>query len=569
MSGSGSKAVMLASAAALAVTVALPAAPVSAQDIDEALVERLEAIEERLQAAEERARKAEKRARAAEARAEEFEDRLEEVTEDAAETDTVGLSSGQSQADLAEILEDTRSALEDAQTRAEAADKRARSAEAAAKEASTVANQVKEANAEADDFNFSGYARSGYLFGDDIEGVRVFNEGGMTPAGRLGAFEGRLGVENDTYVEAALTQDFDGPDGGDGSFTIRLADSTFNKGTFEFDGINRGPVNKFNVREAFSSLSNLPTFAGTAFEDATFWAGKRFDRDNFNIHPIDSDIVFLAGTGAGVYDVSLGEATTANFSVYAQEFGDPADQGIPDSIESYIGTANIFHGPYQLMINGIKATNNDKGDGQEGQAETGGNALFAYHGDSFYGNWNGWSKHSIQFGAGLGAEVKNVGSGFGAQDQSKDARALRVATFGKTDLNENWRFFPALMAEYSWDRFQKGDEFFWSTLNVSLAREITRNFEINFDGSWIYNDLDNGTDQMNGHFYKLTVAPTLKLDTDAGFFNRPELRLLATYVESTEEMRTFSIANGFDAERDDFIGQGGGFLFGAQMETWF
>ncbi len=51
-----------------------------------------------------------------------------------------------------------------------------------------------------------------------------------------------------------------------------------------------------NVRQAFVELGNLPTFEGP-FKGSTLWAGKRFDRDNFDIHWIDSDVVFLAGTG--------------------------------------------------------------------------------------------------------------------------------------------------------------------------------------------------------------------------------------------------------------------------------
>jgi maltoporin len=35
-------------------------------------------------------------------------------------------------------------------------------------------------------------------------------------------------------------------------------------------------------------------------------AGKRFDRDNFDIHFTDSDIMFLGGTGGGINDVDWG-----------------------------------------------------------------------------------------------------------------------------------------------------------------------------------------------------------------------------------------------------------------------
>ena len=532
----------LRSGAAVAVmSVTASAGVAMAQDSDRTVEERLQQIEQRLM-------EAERRAREAEARAESAEERLEALTAD--------------DATVTKVLDQTRSALE-----------RAEAAEEKAAKATEVAEDVREKSEEENDFNFSGYARSGYLFTDNIEGARIFNEGGLTPAGSLGAFVGRLGVENDTYVEAALTQEFEGPGGGNGDFTMRLGDSSFNKGTFEssgFPNIDGQNTLKLNVREAFSALRDLPTFEGTMFEDATFWAGKRFDRDNFNIHSIDSDIVFLAGTGAGVYDVKFGEETTANFSLYAQEFGLAEQQGVNTDVESFIATANIFHGPYQVMLNGIRAAGNDDTGSRSAVSENGFNGLLAYHAGSFYGLLDGWSKHTFQGGVALGTELKDLGSGFAAQDLRKDSKAFRFATFGVGRVSDNWRIFPAWMTEYSEDVFASGDQFYWSALNFTAANEITRNFELNYDFSYHYNNLETGAgEDMTGHFFKATFAPTLKLNTKAGFFNRPELRLLASWIAFTDDMNEFSVRDGFVESGDTFVGRGGGFLLGAQMETWF
>ena len=72
-----------------------------------------------------------------------------------------------------------------------------------------------------------------------------------------------------------------------------------------------------NVRRAFVELGNLPTFEGP-FKGSTLWAGKRFDRDNFDIHWIDSDVVFLAGTGGGIYDVKWNDSLRSNFVIRPQ-----------------------------------------------------------------------------------------------------------------------------------------------------------------------------------------------------------------------------------------------------------
>lgn len=58
------------------------------------------------------------------------------------------------------------------------------------------------------------------------------------------------------------------------------------------------------------------------FSLAAFWAGKWFDRDNFDIHFFASDIIFLGGKGAGVYDVQMNDSWKANFSIYSRDFGE-------------------------------------------------------------------------------------------------------------------------------------------------------------------------------------------------------------------------------------------------------
>ena len=489
----------------VAVTVA--PGPVRAAE-NAALMKRLRALEQRVNEAEKRARRAETRARAAERKLEKLK---------TAEPGAGDPARGQRE----QTIDAVRKTAEDALEHAKAARKRTR-------EAAERANR----------FAFTGYARAGFLTEPDGEALDIVNEGNLTPAGPAGAFTGRLGVENDTYVEAGLNRNFEGPGGGRGRFEVLLANSAFNPNTFDPDS----PV---LVREAYAKLSHLPTFEGTAFEGATFWAGKRFDRDNFNIHTLDSDVVFLAGTGGGVYDVALGGGTTANFSVYANDYSDVYQQGasinrnsngnVLEKVESLTLTANFRNGPYQLMLNGISGVDNDRA---EPTRATGGfNGLLAYHQPSFYGLMDGWSKHTIQGGVGLGAEVKNIGI---IGDLTEDAYAVRATTSGAADITPNWRIFPAVMTEYSADRFNVGDEIFFATFNMTAAREITRNFEINIDTTYQYNDVSAPTgggahDRVRGGYYKVTLAPTLKLNTEGGFFNRPELRLLASYIDFNDD----------------------------------
>lgn len=410
-----------------------------------------------------------------------------------------------------------------------------------------------EANEKASSFEFHGYARSGLLINDDLNGATGTGSY-MTAAGAIGAPIGRLGVEDDHYVEANLIHKRFADDGSSALFRIMLADST------ETNNEWTASESQLNVRQVYSELNRLSMFSESeAFSEATFWAGKRFDRDNFDIHFFDSDIVFLSGTGAGVYDVQMSDDWKANFSIYGRDFGE-IDSSSTD-VENYIATMNNRIGQWQVMLSGMTSSDNDSR--LNGAAESGVHAMFAYHGDNFFGVSEGFSKTGMLVGSGLGAELKGIGSN---GDLLDDAKAVRLFSYGVTRIGDNWRLAPALMAEHSQDRLKKNDEFTWASLNVRLAQEFTENFEMVYEGSLQYMDLDNSTEQASGGFYKATVAPTLKLSTSTGFFDRPELRFAVSYVDWSEDLNGYSISTDADAAT---MGEGGEVLFALQMETWF
>ncbi len=260
-----------------------------------------------------------------------------------------------------------------AEARAEAAESRASQAEVKASAASEQAQaadnrsqKVDEKTAGAQGFEFHGYARSGLLVNSNGNGGR----GGpyITPAGSVGGAVGRLGNEDDTYMEANLlkTQTFE--DGSWARYKLMLADGV------ETSNDWTASDSSLNTRQVFAEIGNLASFDGP-FKNAVLWAGKRFDRDNFDIHWLDSDVVFLAGTGGGVYDVQLADSWKANFSLYGRDYGDISASGLSD-IESYILTMNNRVGNWQWMVNGLSAKDNDarindKGGGQRGGGQGG------------------------------------------------------------------------------------------------------------------------------------------------------------------------------------------------------
>lgn len=249
------------------------------------------------------------------------------------------------------------------EARVQAAEARATAAEARADEAQIKANEARETavvakaqsekvdkqTAGAQGFEFHGYARSGLLVNGNGNGGR----GGpyITPAGSVGGAVGRLGNEDDTYMEANLlkTQTFD--DGSWARYKLMLADGV------ETSNDWTASDSSLNTRQVFAEIGDLASFSGP-FQHSVLWAGKRFDRDNFDIHWLDSDVVFLAGTGGGVYDVQLADSWKANFSLYGRDYGDISASGLSD-IESYILTMNNRVGNWQWMLNGLSAKDNE------------------------------------------------------------------------------------------------------------------------------------------------------------------------------------------------------------------
>jgi len=479
---------------------------------------------------------------------------------------------------LEQRLLELESRIAAAEQRASAAEQRAELAEAQAAGSPAPADveerlaRVERQASGEEGFSFNVYARSGLLLGEDRKSI----DGGpyVTPAGGLGGAVGRLGNEPDTYAEAILNYRMQFDNGAKAHYRTMLASGTTTSNDWDGDS-------NLNVRQVYAEFSDLPSFTG-AFENASIWAGKRFDRDNFDIHWLDSDFIFLAGTGAGIYDVQLADNWRSNFSLYGRSFSDfPVNSERPDdtgSTDSLILTANNYFGNWQWMVSGLSAADNDErfndlrtdddddiviSLGEPG-ATSGFHTMVAYHGDSFFGLGEGNFKVALMHGQGLGAEVKGLGSDGNLTD---DAQATRLGIYGTTYVAPRWRVAPAILAETSKDRYAEGDQYDWATLNVRLANEITQNFEMQYEASYQWMDLDpNGFDGRNavsGDFGKFTIAPTFKPQV-GGFWQRPEIRAFASYTDWSSELNDYG-ASSFGNE--GFTG--GQWSFGVQTEVWF
>lgn len=432
-------------------------------------------------------------------------------------------------------------------------------------------------------FEFSGYARSGMLLSGSARGAR--GGPGVSPASSIGgdAHVGRLGNEKDNYVELSFIKNMQFNDGSRARFKTMLADGANNPDPWVQDNDSH----HMNIRQLYVEMTDLPSFSGP-FKNATLWAGKRFDRDNFDIHFTDSDIIFLGGTGGGINDVKWTDDLSSDFSLYARNFGDlGSDRYNDNDVQNVMLTANTFLNGWQWSITGMSAQGND--DLKDNTSTTGSYALrsdntakngiytmLAWHDkEDFYWLTKGSSESALQFGRGLGAEARQPGSD---GDLTADATSVRFASWGILPINDRWEVAPSVIAQHSEDRYREGDRYDWATFNLRASQAITQNFALLYEASWQYMNLNpNGRTYLNdgniasyqrvsGDFYKLTFAPTFKVGDVFDIKARPEIRFFATYMNWSKELDNYALNDDFGSAG---FTAGGNWNFGVQAEVWF
>src|SRR5476651_290961 len=211
---------------AVAIGLILSGAAQGADPTTSAIEARLNALEKRLQLAESRAAKAEARATDAERQVKRLETRT--------------ASNEQKTLEVAKHAESTEKQTADIAKRTE-----------------VLANHSQIKESDGSGFEFHGYARSGIIMNDS--GTSTESGPYVTPAGQTGGAVGRLGNENNTYVELNLEHKQTMASGATSRYKVMLADGqrSYNDWT--------GASSDLNIRQAFVELGSLPTNAWRIF----------------------------------------------------------------------------------------------------------------------------------------------------------------------------------------------------------------------------------------------------------------------------------------------------------------
>lgn len=389
-----------------------------------------------------------------------------------------------------------------------------------------------------DGFEFHGYARTGILMdqeGEKGKGFKVQDEGF--------AKKYRLGNEDDTYAELELVKNFT-LNNAKGSFHYMFSTKAGSGNEYKSytGGSTTDPGSEndsFKTRQAYVDL--------TPDGGATYWIGKRYyNREDLHIN--DYYFKDFSGTGGGIQNIKLGSGK-ADVAIIATD---------PGKHPQYTLHTKYAIGPWAFELAGhtMRSDSTDKDI-----TEWGVQGAINYDLPGFYGLDKGFSKIVLQGGVGLGS-AGGLGTATSWGDSRKDAVSVNVLTFGQVNLSDSLQIMPELGYRYDKDFWGIDEQKqHWVTAGLRLTNPITRYFAMQYETGVDYVKVKKAGSDYSSGLFKLTVAPTLKLDTQ-NFWGRPELRAFVTYGHGFGDKKMI---------RTDLDGveHNKGFLFGVQAEVWF
>lgn len=393
------------------------------------------------------------------------------------------------------------------------------------------------------DFEFHGYARSGML----LNAERGLRKGSSLNRNLIG----RLGNEQETYAEFELVKGWRMENGSWAKFHAMLDTESGSLNDNSGSGDNGWDGSDIRARQVFVEMGNLPSFTG-AFKESTLWAGRRY-YNRRDIHITDMYYTNFSGTGAGIQNVKVGSGALS-VAVLGNENTDVAYEFIENGEEkeridgTVIGTVIGYNvGNWEFDLAAAKSQDND--DLGKDRAKDGYGLFGQYNIGSYYGLTSGFSKVFAQAGTGIasGWSLGNLGRNAGAD---KDDKSYRIGTWGLANLNNDWDLFTVATVKYD----DSNDNVTTANFAMRPVYKINQNFELQFEAGIGYEEVNrNNAPDSDATFYKLTVAPTFKLDTN--FWARPEIRTFVSYLGSDEKIVNDDQKNGINV--------------GVQAEVWF
>ncbi|KAA8597723.1 carbohydrate porin [Vibrio sp. 10N.286.52.C3] len=402
-----------------------------------------------------------------------------------------------------------------------------------------------------------GYIKAGLLANAD--GTRANSVGLLTDYGKW-----RLGNEQNTKIELLPTLKMTTDDGTWAKARVNLTHET--NCTSDWNCVD-GDGHDIQFREGFVEMGGFD-FA----PESVFWAGKRYSSSNTSSHQFDWEYIQYNGTGGGIDKIDLGFAKM-DIGVYAflpsdrngEEPVDGTVQGYSDDFSLNVWFKQIAGSQLDVQL---VAHTMEEHSWHKGAATNGVGVTALYNFDGFYNLANGFSRMTLQYGEGLAAGDSLGKNGWGFAN-SEDTKSSRVVFDGVVNLSESWELstfaFYQTDSDYApWSDWSnaatKGYDRDVFAIGVRPHNQITKNFAMQYEIGY-ENVSEDKVDGADGGLYKVTVAPTLMLES--GFWARPQIRAFVTYAQWDDEASS-KVDSGYTRD-----GQTDTLNFGVQAEVWF
>jgi maltoporin len=409
-----------------------------------------------------------------------------------------------------------------------------------------------------EEFEFHGYVRTGGLLNADLVNA---------PNGVNSNLVGRLGNEDNSWVDTELVHKLTSDDGVWSKVHLNLTGAT-DTSSVTTTGTNPALISgsKYNVTAYLTEA--YVEIGGLAFDpQAAFFVGEKQSRED--IHIMDFKWRKYDGFGAGVTGALGGKL---DFSVLTS---DTTQASVPLTFDARYKLMP------QLQVEAAVAYAKDPQlvTTDTTLASSGFQGAVVYYWDRFYG-LPGWMTVAAQAGTGMfGASLSNTASwsalgSLGNLWTKQDSYALRLITSG------TGQFGQLEVAAGVWTEYDYANQTTWSSsagANVASkpyvvvasavrpAWKFDKNFSLEgevglsdeFGGGYYWDSTTSTSYRRNGLSYKVTVAPTLALDSAVGA--RPQLRAFVTWDGRDSSLGAVAA----DGVKNHEV------KFGVQAESWW
>lgn len=403
-------------------------------------------------------------------------------------------------------------------------------------------DKVETLESKSKEFEFHGYARSGF----GLNGV-----GGQQTAFRAPGADAkyRLGNEAETYAEMVFVNNWINPDRDKSKawFKTEVLVMATTNNLSSFDSSS-----SFKFREAFAQAGNV---LSGYFRDAKFWGGQRYYQRR-DIHINDFFYLDMSGYGGGVEDIRLGHGKAAVAYI---------GSALPTSLSTIgnVPKSNIDARWYDVALPGGKGTfwynfaNSKIGrnttTGTAYPTATGHNFGLEHKREEFFG---GYHAFAIQTGNGAAANLTATLQTPSAYWQN--ARTVLITDHALIEPNQWISIMPAFVAKWS----KPGDPGIsygrWFSFGVRPVYHATHHISFALEPGFDY--VRDPFGQYQGWLRKITFSPMISPGRD--FFARPSLRAFLTYATWSDGLRGYVAPTVYKNRTS-------GLSAGLQFESWW